>query len=263
MTRRRGKGRDGQGLLPFPNRHGGWREGAGRKPGREGGVSHGRREAVRRTDPVLVTMKLLPGLPRLRRAAEMCVLRGSFEASLGRFDLRLVDFSVQGDHIHLIFEAESDECLSRGVQGLAVRIARGLNRVWGRTGTVFRERYHALHLRSRRQMYNALRYVLNNHRKHGIPIAEGHLDPFSSGAFFEHWAEEAVRRQSRPPTGWLEPDRRRLLAGVGNTGHPPVLRARTWLRREGWQGVRPVIGHLEIPGPSRARARARTPPQVA
>jgi putative transposase len=57
-------------------------------------------------------------------------------------------FSVQGNHIHLIVEAHDNRALSEGVQGLLVRLAKGLNRMMGRHGRVLSERYHAHVLRS-------------------------------------------------------------------------------------------------------------------
>ena len=40
--------------------------------------------------------------------------------------LRIVQFSVQGNHLHLIVEADSSTALSRGMQGLCIRLAKAL-----------------------------------------------------------------------------------------------------------------------------------------
>ena len=58
--------------------------------------------------------------------------------------------------------------LEVGMQGLAIRIARGLNRLWGRKGKVFADRYHDRVLRTPREVRNALAYVLNNARRHAV-----------------------------------------------------------------------------------------------
>ena len=47
---------------------------------------------------------------------------------------RVVHFSVQADHVHLIVEADSRLGLIRGVQGLAVRCAKAINRELGGAG---------------------------------------------------------------------------------------------------------------------------------
>ena len=94
--------------------------------------------------------------------------------------MRMVHFSVQGNHIHLIVEADDKKCLSRGLQGLNVRIARAVNRALGRKGNVFADRYHARILKTPTEVRNAVRYVLNNLRKHRPETHPWYIDPYSS-----------------------------------------------------------------------------------
>jgi len=82
--------------------------------------------------PVHVTMKLRKGMPSLRRRRESRLLFGVFAKSCERPGFRLLQFSVQRDHLHLIVEAKDRGALSRGLQGLAIRVAKGLNRLWQR-----------------------------------------------------------------------------------------------------------------------------------
>ena len=119
------------------------------------------------------------------------------------------------NHLHLVAEAQDREALSRGMQGLLVRVARRLNRLWGRKGRVFVDRYHDRILRSPREVRAALGYVLRNARKHGSQW-EDRLDPYSSGRWFDGWRERRVGRQPIEPAS-------------------PVARARTWLLRLGWR----------------------------
>ena len=101
-----------------------------------------------------------------------------FETSLGRFGLRLIEFSVLGNHLHLIVEADDTESLSRGMQGLGVRIAKALNRVMGARGRVFADPYHARLLRTPTELVKAIAYVLGNSAHHYGGESGG--DPFSS-----------------------------------------------------------------------------------
>jgi len=101
-----------------------------------------------------------------------------FETSLGRFGMRLIEFSVLGNHLHLIVEADDTESLSRGMQGLGVRIAKALNRVMGARGRVFADHYHARVLRTPTELVNAIAYVLGNSAHHYGGESGG--DPFSS-----------------------------------------------------------------------------------
>ena len=58
-------------------------------------------------------------------------------AAKERLGTKLVHWSIQSNHIHLIVEAESQRALSRALQGLAVRLARRLNARIGRRGQLF------------------------------------------------------------------------------------------------------------------------------
>jgi hypothetical protein len=133
-------------------------------------------------------------------------------AAASRAEFRIVEYSVQNDHIHLIAEAEDGHALSGGLRGLAIRLARAVNRVLGRRGRVWDDRYHARALTTPRAVRHALVYVLGNFRKHGH--AGTGIDPCSSAPWFVGW------RASHPPSG---------------TGPRPVAAARTWLARVGWR----------------------------
>jgi hypothetical protein len=77
----------------------------------------------------------------------------------------------------------------RGMRGLGCRLAQGLNKLWGRRGKVFARRFHERVLKSLRQVRNALRYVLNNHHKHGQVGRANRPDPFSTGAYCDGWSD--------------------------------------------------------------------------
>jgi len=91
---------------------------------------------------------------------------------------------------------------SRAIQGLAVRLARALNRLASRTGKVFADRYHMHMLKTLREVVNAIRYVLENFRHHlredGAPRG---ADPCSSAAWGKSRVGEAPPVSS--PRTWL------------------------------------------------------------
>jgi REP element-mobilizing transposase RayT len=203
--------------------HGGPRSGSGRPPnGERAGVSHLRRPALSRHHPVHVTLRVVAGLASLRDGAVFFAVRSALRAGKNRFGFRLVHFSVQGDHLHLLAEAEGRDALSRGLQGLGVRLARAVNRRLERHGRVFADRYHARSLRTPREARLALVYVLMNARKHGRGIRTlpaGFGDFCSSAPWF---------------VGWGRP--RELVFGLGSPNpfdDAPVLPPRTWLLRVG------------------------------
>ena len=213
-------------LFDVAGRRGGTRRGAGRKPkGKRAGVPHKTRSAVRASQPQHVTAKMLAGLPTLREARALEALCESFHAAKERLGVRLVHFSAQADHLHLIVEAQDRAAMSRGLQGLFVRVAKALNELWRRKGTVFADRFHVHGLKTPRETRNALAYVLQNAAKHGL--RRGSVDPFSSGSWFDGWNRTV----------------RRALAGFV----APVAQPRSWLLRLGWQRWG-LIDPCEVPG---------------
>jgi REP element-mobilizing transposase RayT len=196
-------------------------------------VAHRRRPVLPRKTPVHVTLRLVAGVPALRRFKTVRYIRRCIQlAHKGTF--RVIEFSVQVDHVHLIVEAEDRRALSRGMQGLKVRLARRLNRLFGRRGTPFTERYHARQLRTPRQTRHCVLYVLNNARKHaaqrGQTLARGWIDPFSSAPTFAAWAG---------PT----------FTGEGATRDGITAVPRFYLLTTGWKR-HGLLDPNEVPGPS-------------
>lgn len=74
--------------------------------------------------------------------------------------------------------------LARGMKGLEVRAARALNRMMGRKGAVFADRYHSRVLKRPRETARALRCVLMNCAHHssqwGGRVKPAFIDPFST-----------------------------------------------------------------------------------
>src|SRR5262245_38873287 len=93
----------------------------------KGYVPHRPRPAINKPFAAHVTLKLLHRFESLRARKLYARVRRAFVAGCDRFGFRLVHYSVQRDHIHLIAEAEDRASLSRGLQGLAIRIAKGIN----------------------------------------------------------------------------------------------------------------------------------------
>jgi putative transposase len=125
---------------------------------------------------------------------------------------------LQSDHLHLIIEAKDKVVLSRGMAGLAIRIARSINRRLKRSETVFSDRYHARALLTPREVRHAIVYVLMNFKKH-IDVVRG-VDRLSSAFWFDGWK---IRPRMREPPDWNDDE------------FPPVSQPHTWLARAGWR----------------------------
>jgi hypothetical protein len=163
-----------------------------------------------------VTLRLVRGLANLRSKKPFAVLRRSFAAAKERLNMRLIHFSVQGNHLHLIVEASDRTALGRAMRGLQIRMARGLNRLFGRMGRVFADRYHARVMKTPRETRNGIAYVLLNSRRHayqrGLDHRNDRIDPCPSGLGFD---------------GWTTP--------IDPSEAIPVARPECWLLRVGWR----------------------------
>jgi REP element-mobilizing transposase RayT len=166
--------------------------------------------------PVHVTLRAARRSPSLRKQTIFVALRRAV-ANTSREWFRVVQFSVQTDHVHLIAEAADKVALSRGITGLSIRLARAINRASYRKGNVFSDRYHSRALATPREVRHALVYVLLNFRKH-LHRSPG-VDPASSGFWFAGWR---LLPKTEPP-GFLSGDA------------IPVQPPRTWLARVGWR----------------------------
>jgi len=226
--------------LPLPRGRGGARPGAGRPRSGKQYVPHRTRPGLSRDEPLLVTVRLVRPLPPLRSRKPFEIVERAFRAANDSGGLRLVQYSVQRDHVHLVVEVRPEEApawvvpaeagarrrvaarlLASRMRGFGVRLARRLNKLFGRRGQLVAERYHARALRTPREVRNALVYVLGNRRKHlaqrGHVFSGAWIDPFASGVFF---------------AGWVTPPWR--MTTYASHDPPPVVSPRTHLMRRGW-----------------------------
>jgi len=188
-----------------------------------------------------VTVKVLPVRRSLRSARSRRALELIFAAEKRRKGFRLLHYSIRRDHIHLVCESDDAQALSRGVQRVTSRIARRVNKLWGRRGRLFADRFHGRVLSTPREMRNVLRYVLLNEHKDALleegVVLGGGFDPCSSAAWFDGW-----HRSVRPP-----PREGR---------DPPVTSAESWLATKGWRR-HGLLQPSELPEAWLTRARRR------
>ncbi len=221
--------------LPLPQR---------KAPGRRGGArpGAGRPKKLPRSPlprvarpsfkslPVHVTLRVRPEIARLRRRDQHLAIRRSLRSTCLKADFRIVHYSIQGNHLHLLCEAANKRALARGVQGFSSSVARRINNTMGRHGKVFADRHHAHLLRTPREVRNALVYVLNNWRKHDEHLAhpDWRVDPFSSADVFDGWAREVSPQ-------------------IARDGPTPVAPPSLYLLTIGWRRYYQPIGLREAP----------------
>jgi putative transposase len=106
------------------------------------------------------------GVPSLRKQTIFAAVADALRAGAARFGMRVVYYSVQSNHIHLIVEADDQTALSRGMRGLTIRIARAINQALRRKGKVCADHYYARELHTPAEVRRAVRYVLDNAMLH-------------------------------------------------------------------------------------------------
>jgi putative transposase len=225
---------------------GGKRRNAGRKPnGHRAGAPHRTRPTLAARFPVHVVLRVVDAVGRLRRRHSYQAIRTATLVVGQRDDFRIVQLSIQHNHVHLIVEARDKRSLARGMQAFQISAAKRLNAAISkrrpgprRRGSVFPDRYHAVIITSPRQARHTLIYVMNNWLRHGEdrrgPMRTWQIDWFSSAISFVDWAE-----YGDSPVLWRGPE----------TYDPLWVRQpTTWLLRVGWKR-HGLISCREVPGP--------------
>jgi REP element-mobilizing transposase RayT len=192
-------------------------------------MPHISRERFASRHPCHVTFRVRDDVPSLRAVRFVREFERSLRQIRSRPGCRVVQYSIQGNHVHMLVEAAGPDSLGRGMKSVGARLARAVNRVSRRRGPVLADRYHLRALKTPREVRNALAYVLLNTRRHARSAAKRvgkavRIDPASSGRWFDGWR-----------------------GGVELARDPPaVADAHTWLLGQGWRR-HGRIGLDEIP----------------
>ena len=154
-----------------------------------------------------------------------------------RRGVRVLHYSIQDNHLHLMIEGRDSADLSNQMRSLFSRIAFAVNAVARRAGKLFRDRHHRHELRTPTETRNALVYILFNDRKHGFndrkdgaraavgAPADADLDLRSSALWFKGWDPGVPR----PPLT------REEMGILASDMECPTSPPETWLARVGWR----------------------------
>ena len=200
---------------------GGPRRGAGRPRGARPRVMHRPRERIVARVPVHVTIRLRRGIPTLAPAAVRATVPIIVGEACVRHGFRVVHYSIQRDHLHLLIEAQNNRSIACGMKSVGARIGKLANRLFQRSGKVLDGRYHLRPLRTPLEVRRALRYVLLNHRHHAAQRRNSRIH--------RRAARHRIRRV--PGAGSTAGSRYRPSEPEGREVAP----ARTWLLQTGWR----------------------------
>jgi putative transposase len=214
---------------------------------RRAGERHEARPAFKPYHPLHVVMRVVPKIGSLRRRKMYHAIRHATITAALRERFRIVQITLQRNHVHMLIEADHKAALARGMQGFQISAARNINTTLGdgvrrRRGKVFADRYHVEVITTPTRAHHALGYVLSNWRHHnedqrGLP-STWLVDPFSSAISFPDWKE----LEGQP---WMWP--------IRETYDPLVVRRpQSWLLREGWKRGGGALSARDVPGERRA-----------
>ena len=197
MTQKRRSPKDAsvQLSLPLARPRGGRRENAGRPRGAKSNVPHRARPEHKARHPVHLTLRFARGLPSLRRQSLFLAVRRALSAASSRA-FRLVHFSVQRDHIHLIVEAHDRPTLllssSRALDSRGTRGQRSSRPP--REGTRRSLPCPTTHHAARSTFGPRLRVAeLAQAQRSGAPSPIPAVDPCSSAFWFTGWKHVTTR----------------------------------------------------------------------
>lgn len=140
-------------------------KGAGRPAKNDQGIRHTSRKKFQKALSLLLTIKVRENkadiqskrmLKRLHHAIYRARLKG----------LRIIHYTLEYNHVHLLVEAGNHEILHKGMQALGISLSKSINRLKNKKGAVYKHRYHFRQISSPRDLRNVVNYILNNGIKH-------------------------------------------------------------------------------------------------
>lgn len=152
-------------------------KGAGRKAIHDKGIRHIERELITKETVLHLTLKIKKEKSSLKNKFILKTLQNSIKKArlLG---LKVLQYTLEYDHVHLLVEASNNISLGKGMQSLGISFSKGINKIKGQKGSVFKTRYHFRKLKTPQEIKNALSYILGNGIKHKEAFSI--LSPYNS-----------------------------------------------------------------------------------
>jgi len=139
---------------------------AGRKPKTDAGIRHTARPELERPSSLHLTVKIEKEKANLKNKFILKILKKAI-LNARRFNLKIIHYSLEFDHVHLLIEAENNIILGKGMQSFGVTFSKAINRHRNVSGQVYKHRYHFRKITSAKQLKNVMNYIFKNGVKHG------------------------------------------------------------------------------------------------
>jgi REP element-mobilizing transposase RayT len=134
---------------------------AGRTAIHDKGIRHISREDIKKPTSLHLTIKVRENKADIKNKQILKALHHSIKrARMKR--LKIVHYTLEYNHIHLLVEAEIKQLVHQGMQAFGISLAKKINTIKRLKGTVYKHRYHLRKINSPRDLKNVLHYIFNN-----------------------------------------------------------------------------------------------------
>ncbi len=152
-------------------------KGAGRPALHDKGIRHCERERIHKPTSLHLTIKVRDNKADIKNKSLLKALHHAIKRARLK-NIKVLHYSLEYNHIHLLVEASSNANLHQGMQALGISLAKKINAIKRLKGTVYKHRYHLRKLSSPRELKNVLHYIFNNGIHHSRTSSI--LDPYNS-----------------------------------------------------------------------------------
>lgn len=153
------------------------RKGAGRPAIHDPGIRHTSRPLLKKTSSLHLTVKVKKIKAEIKNKVVLQILKRAI-LNARRRGLKVVHYSLEYDHVHLLIEADNNYILGKGMQAFGVTFSKAINKLKQLKGGVYKHRYHFRQISSARQFKNVMNYIFRNGVKH--KTAKHIVNPYNS-----------------------------------------------------------------------------------
>ncbi len=140
-------------------------KGAGRPALNDPGIRHTKRPLLKKPTSLHLTVKIKKNKAEIKNKSVLAILKRSI-LNARRQGLRVIHYSLEYDHVHLLIEADNNHILGKGMQAFGVTFSKAINRLKKLTGEVYKHRYHFRRISSSKELKNVMNYIFTNGVKH-------------------------------------------------------------------------------------------------
>jgi REP element-mobilizing transposase RayT len=135
---------------------------------REDHLPHRSRPKLPKGAPVHITLKTdKTNIKTLRNKVLYKEIRQSMRRAR-EAGIRIVQFAVLGDHIHMLIEAQDALQLGHAMRAMSISLSKRISLRMKKNLRVLKERYHRRTLTTLAQVRHAKNYIAGNANKHGF-----------------------------------------------------------------------------------------------